>query len=274
MVTGMDHVIVAVRDLDRAMEAYRRLGFTPTDRGEHPVLGTHNHLFMFGTDYFELIGVKRPGPDNQRWRDILADREGLAGIALATSDAEGAMAALAARGLPTLPVSYFGRPVAVPEGMAEAKFAAAYVPDAVTPAAPMFFCQHFTPELVWRPEWQHHPNGVTAVVEVMALAADPEAAAQAYVPLVGAERVHGRVVNLGMHRLCFGAEGEVIAWAGGVAPTRAAALPRLAGVALRVASLAATALHLQAASVNYSLTGDALVVGPESAAGAIIKFVA
>jgi catechol 2,3-dioxygenase-like lactoylglutathione lyase family enzyme len=271
IVTGIDHVIAAVRDLDRAVATYRRLGFTPTDRGHHPQLGTHNHLFMFGTDYFELIGVEHPGPDNQRWQTILADREGLAGIALATHDAQAARAALAGQGLNPPAVSHFARPVATVEGPAEARFAAAYVPEAITPAGPMFFCQHFTPDLVWRPEWQHHPNGVTGVIEVMALAANPAATAQAYAPLAPVE---GTTVHLGHHLLHITSADAVTAWAGGIAPAPSHTMPRLAGVALRVASLAATAMHLQAASVPYALIGDAIAVGPESACGVIVKFVA
>ena len=273
-VKAIDHVIAAVRDLDSAVATYHRLGFTPTDRGHHPQLGTHNHLFMFGTDYFELIGVEHPGPDNQRWQDVLADREGLAGIALATDDAEADCAALAGQGLHPPAVSYFARPVMVAERAAEARFAAAYVPGELTPAAPMFFCQHFTPELVWRPEWQHHPNGVIAVVEVIALGPDPAAIARAYAPLVGPSGVKGTTVHLGRHTLEIATPDAITAWAGGIAPAAAHSTPRLAGVALRVANLAATALHLQAAAIPYALTGDAIVVGPESACGVIIKFVA
>ena len=274
IVKGIDHVIAAVRDLDSAVETYRRLGFTPTDRGHHPQLGTHNHLFMFGTDYFELIGVEHPGPDNQRWQDVLADREGLAGIALATDDAEANQAALAAQGLAAPAVSYFARPVMVAERAAEARFAAAYVPGELTPAAPMFFCQHFTPDLVWRPEWQHHPNGVIAVVEVIALSTDPLATARAYAPLVGADRIEGALVHIGPHTLQIATPDAITAWAGGIAPASAHTTPRLAGVALRVANLATTALHLQSAAIPYALTGDAIVVGPESACGVIVKFVA
>ncbi len=273
-VKRIDHVIVAVRDLDSAVETYRRLGFTPTDRGHHPHLGTHNHLFMFGSDYLELIGVEHPGPENQHWQDVLADREGLAGIALATDDAEANRAALAAQGLQPPAVSRFARPVMVAEQAAEARFAAAYVPGRLTPAAPMFFCQHFTPELVWRPEWQHHPNGVIAVVEVLALAADPAATARGYAPLVGTDRIDGALIHLGPHTLHIATADAITAWAAGVAPSPAHTSPRLAGVALRVANLATTALHLQAAAVPYALTGDAIVVGPESACGVIVKFVA
>ena len=255
LVTGIDHVIVAVRDLDRAVAAYRQLGFTPTDRGRHPVLGTHNHLFMFGRDYFELVGVERATAENQRWRDVLADREGLAGIALATDDAEAATAELRAR------------------GMEEARFAAAYVAAEVTPAAPMFFCQHFTRELVWRPEWQRHPNGVTGLGAVVALAADPASTASAYAPLVGEGGVRGHTVILGDRPMLLGSADLVTAWGAGVSPGAGAADPRLTGVALRVGDLDATRRFLERSGVPYARGGNAIVVGPDFACGAVIKFV-
>ena len=58
---GIDHVVVLVRDLDRAQQAYARMGFTLTPRGFH-TLGSQNHCLMFGSDYVELLAVPRPHP--------------------------------------------------------------------------------------------------------------------------------------------------------------------------------------------------------------------
>lgn len=273
LVSGVDHAIIAVRDLDRAVETFRRLGFTPTDRGRHPLLGTHNHLFMFGDDYLELIGVERPGPENARWREILADREGPAGVALACDDAEAAAEALAARGLPRPEVSRFARPVGLPEGPAEARFAAAYVPAAVTPVAPMFFLQHFTRDLVWRPEWRHHPNKVTSLAGLVALSDSPVATARAHAPLVGAGAIHGQSVMLGSRPLLIGGTDLVTAWGAGVPPGAARSMPRLAGIAVRVAALAATVDVLERHAVPYARAGNAVVVAPEFACGTVLKFV-
>jgi hypothetical protein len=30
--------------------------------------------------------------------------------------------------------------------------------------ANVFVCQHLTPELIWRPEWQHHANGAAELM--------------------------------------------------------------------------------------------------------------
>jgi catechol 2,3-dioxygenase-like lactoylglutathione lyase family enzyme len=60
-VQGIDHVVVLVRDLDKAQRAYQRMGFTLTPRGHH-TLGSQNHCLMFGRDYVELLAVPRPSP--------------------------------------------------------------------------------------------------------------------------------------------------------------------------------------------------------------------
>ena len=45
---GIDHVVIAVRDLDRARIGWTRLGFTLTPRGRHLGQGTANYCIMFG----------------------------------------------------------------------------------------------------------------------------------------------------------------------------------------------------------------------------------
>ena len=68
---GIDHVVVLVRDLDKAQQAYARMGFTLTPRGFH-TLGSQNHCLMFGGDYVELLAVPRQHPAMQYFSDFLA----------------------------------------------------------------------------------------------------------------------------------------------------------------------------------------------------------
>ena len=57
---ALDHVIVAVRDLDAAAATYARLfGRAPSGRGEHPDLGTANASWRLENAYLELL--KRDG---------------------------------------------------------------------------------------------------------------------------------------------------------------------------------------------------------------------
>ena len=55
MFTHLDHLIVAVDDLEAAAENYQKLfGMKPVWSGEHKELGTSNALFVFKNTYFEL----------------------------------------------------------------------------------------------------------------------------------------------------------------------------------------------------------------------------
>ena len=172
-VQGIDHLLVAVRDLDGARAAYERLGFHTTPRGDHRELGSANHCVVFQSDYIELLSVGGPHPVTEPYARQLERREGVGAIALRTDDAAAAVPGLRAAGLkPAEPVS-FARPVDLPEGRRDARFRITGLDPAATPGARMFLCQHLTPELVWRPEYRKHPNGAVELTRVLIVADDP-----------------------------------------------------------------------------------------------------
>src|SRR5437660_9767806 len=95
-IAGIDHVIVAVRDLDRAQIGWTRLGFTLSPRGRHLGQGTANYCIMFGRDYLELLGFVEPDEHAERLQHFLGRREGAMAVAFAPDDTvEEAGAALA-----------------------------------------------------------------------------------------------------------------------------------------------------------------------------------
>jgi catechol 2,3-dioxygenase-like lactoylglutathione lyase family enzyme len=106
MLTALDHVILAVHDLDAARERYQGLlGLSPSWTGEHPEAGTANVLFRVDNTYLELLAPAGDGPARGLLEAWLALRgEGLLGLAFATDDAEACRAALEARGLAPGPV--------------------------------------------------------------------------------------------------------------------------------------------------------------------------
>ncbi len=176
---GIDHGVVLVRDLDAAAAGFAALGFTIAPRGTHsPHMGTGNNCVMLRRDYFELLGVLVPTELNARWRRLLETREGISGIALRAHDADAGRTELEARGIATLPVQHFGRPVAMPGGhTAETRFQTFHVAEPPAPGLRLFACQHLTPEATWVPGLMDHANTAEGLDAIEVLAADPAAAA-------------------------------------------------------------------------------------------------
>ena len=81
---GIDHIVIAVRDLATASDDYARLGFTVTPGGEHTGGATHNALISFADGaYFELIAFRAPDrPQEHKWWARFANGEGTVDFAL------------------------------------------------------------------------------------------------------------------------------------------------------------------------------------------------
>src|SRR5229473_3195652 len=148
-IAGIDHAIVAVRDLERARMGWTRLGFTLTPRGRHIGQGTANYCIMFGRDYLELLGFVERDDYGHRLEAFLARREGAMSVAFAPErDAEATRAALVSLELhPTAPRA-LGRALELPAGSVTPRFSLLNLPADETPALDSFICGHLTPELV------------------------------------------------------------------------------------------------------------------------------
>ncbi len=88
MPSAIDHVVVAVHDLDQAIEDYTSLGFTVSNGGDHAHRGSHNALITFDDgSYIELIAFKHEPPvKDNTWWDLLQIGEGLVDFALICGD--------------------------------------------------------------------------------------------------------------------------------------------------------------------------------------------
>tara|TARA_B100000945_G_scaffold321111_1_gene333875 strand:- start:1928 stop:2770 length:843 start_codon:yes stop_codon:yes gene_type:complete len=63
MINTLDHLIIAVKDLNEAEQNYKKLfGLNPVWRGEHKELGTANVIFNFKNTYLELLSANGEGP--------------------------------------------------------------------------------------------------------------------------------------------------------------------------------------------------------------------
>lgn len=234
--TGLDHLVVAVRDLDAAAAAWSALGFTLSPRGLHSAhIGSANYTMMFGEDYLELLGVVTPTPHNQALRDFVAQREGLDRAAFTTTDAAAGVAALRARGVDAIGPVDFGRPVPMPDGSeAEARFTVfRWPPSRRVGGLGIFACQHHTRDAVWVPELQKHANGAKRIRRCLVATDDPDGAAAALAAAIeGGVRPDGafRAVETGVGRaaIAFAPRGAIAALAG----CAEEALPREGGAAM------------------------------------------
>jgi len=97
MLRQLDHVVFVFRELQSAIDDFRRRGFTVSPGGEHADRITHNALIPFadGT-YLELVGFRDLSrAATHRWWNVAANGGGIADFALLSDDIAADTAALA-----------------------------------------------------------------------------------------------------------------------------------------------------------------------------------
>lgn len=143
--------------MDEVAALFERLGFFVTARGNHS-LGSINHTLVFDNDYLELLGYP-PGAPPARRPELVLRPLGLMATVLRSTDADATHADLQRAGLVPRPVQTFSRPVEIAGGaVADASFRVTRLEPEAVPGSWFYFCQHLTPHLVWRREWQRHAN--------------------------------------------------------------------------------------------------------------------
>ena len=275
-VATLDHVVINARDdMDRAADIYTRLGFLLTERGYHS-LGSMNHLAMFGTDYLELIAIPKDAKSGRL--DLLTYSPGLNGLVFGSEDSAITYAALAKAGVPVDPPSEFTRPVKVDGAEREARFRTIRMKAGVVPYGRVYYCHHFTRDLVWRDEWRHHANGTVAVVRAVIVEPDPAAASKLYADMFGPEAVRdikgGKTVVVGNSRFDIVTEAELKAQFGDAVPDPEGRKAYMAGLTFRTTSVDKAARALQAGNISgVTRHGGQLVVPAKEAMNAVLEFV-
>jgi hypothetical protein len=172
MTFALDHVVInTLFDMDRAAGLMVQLGFTLTPRG-YQSLGSINHLLMFEHDYLELVGLPS-GTDVLR-KDVLESPRGLNGLVFQATDIDACQRTLRDSGLAMLEPQSFSRPVTIDGVEHLARFRTVRTAPELFEAGRVYYCQHFTPELVWHRPWMSHPNGVRALSELVIVTSNLE----------------------------------------------------------------------------------------------------
>ena len=96
--TELDHVGIAVADLDAAVDRYRRLlGIEPVHRERVEEQGVEEVLFAAGTSFVQLVGAL--GPDTPVGRFLASSGPGVHHVAYRVDDLEAALEHLRAEGV-------------------------------------------------------------------------------------------------------------------------------------------------------------------------------
>ncbi|MBI4259428.1 MAG: methylmalonyl-CoA epimerase [Actinobacteria bacterium] len=99
MLLDIDHVGIAVRDLEEAVEHYARtLGLAPVHREVVEEQGVEEVLFRAGTSYIQLLAAL--GPDTPVGRFLERRGEGVHHVGYRVDDLAGTLSELAAEGVP------------------------------------------------------------------------------------------------------------------------------------------------------------------------------
>ena len=268
----LDHVVIDARDrIDEAMRCFQSLGFQLTPRGRH-TLGSVNHLAMFATDYLELLGLAADGAIRP---EIMRFPVGLNGLVFKTADADLVHDQAAAAGLPVMPVQSFSRPVALESGMQDARFRTTRLDPAQVAMGRVYFCEHQTPDLVWRPEWQAHPNGGYAIARVVVATANPQRTASLFRSLFGdmavADRSGGQNIAAGTAQVELSTPDAVAAEFAETGAEAAGRTEYMAALGIKVRSLHEAGKYLRSIP-GLRVEPDRLVVPANAAFNTAIAF--
>ena len=277
-IVGIDHAVLMVKELDKAAENWKRLGFTLSPRGTHSAhMGTGNYTMMFDPDYMELLGVLAETEHNAPARAFLAQHgDGIERVAFTAIDSAAGAEEIRARGYAPIGPTDFERPVTMPDGrLSAAKFRTFQWPVAEAPGGVRIFaCQHKTRETVWIPELMKHANGAKRLRQVLIATQEPAKAAAHMSRMIDRET---RSEQDGAVTVPSGADRADFVFltrdqlAKRYPEISIAGLPERGGAGLVIAAdLAATEKALGATCVH---SGGGIVVPPAAASGTLLAFV-
>jgi len=286
MARGIDHLVLSVRDLEKAREVYSRLGFTCTPNAQHP-WGTANFLVQLQGCFLEILTVDRPellsdpakgefsfGRFNESY---LAKREGFSMLVLESTDAATDREDFRAKGVKTYAPFGFSREAVLPDGQfVTVSFSLTFVTDRAAPAVGYFTCQQHAPEYFWKPEYQTHANGALGVAETVLMSENPrlhreflEKFSGSLDSVAGDERIGVATRRGTLAAMAPDAVAE--AW-GEAVDTGSCETPRLVAFVVSVESLKAVESRLRDNDFAFERRGGRLIVDGDGLFGVAIAF--
>lgn len=283
----LDHVGIAMRDLNEAESLYQRLGFKLTARSIHagslepggPVVpwGSGNHCAMLNEGYIELLGLVDPSLPSSA-AAMLERYQGAHIVAFGCADADIAYAELKKREDKTLAPAALERDAPFgphDEDTRRASFRNIYLEAGTFPAAKLIFIEHQTVDVLWQPHLLVHPNTAQSVAEV-AMCIDDVAGTAAHLGrLLGVtpeEKGPGIVaLDVARGRVYLLSPQVVPKWAKGVEPP---AVPSVVGLGIGVSDIATCKRVLIESDVHFNAHPyPAIWLAPDETAGPVLSFI-
>ncbi len=180
MFTGIDHIVVAVQDLETAIREFGAAGFTVVRGGRHNI-GTHNALIAFADgSYIELIAFLTPIPAHP-WYRALERGGGLVDFCMRTTDLGRDAEVMRRAGASIGDAAAMTRDR--PDGYR-------LVWKLAIPQAPMngqlpFLIEDQTPRDERVPRERSHPNGAIGIARVTLAVENPGTTSAAYARVLG-----------------------------------------------------------------------------------------
>ncbi len=282
-IDSVNHVGIAVRDLDAVCRLYEQIGFTLTPLsmhsgsmkpGEAPVpYGTGNRCAVFGKNYLEILAWVDKDKYDFGMKHFLSRHEGAHIICFGCGDAATVNARVSANGIHTSGVIPLQRDLGTAEGTRTAKFECVHFGQGFMPEGLIQAAHHLTPQFIHQDRYIHHRNGVQALSDVYLSVADPDEYERKYHHLTGQPpRRAGkrRVFDLpGVSRVSVIHRDDMAAeFPGSTFP----ADPCLAGYAFSTSDLGKCESLLAASSVPFHKEATRLVVPASAMFGATVVF--
>lgn len=184
MKTEFDHAVVIVQDRLQAIGGlFAKQGFTLSELAKHN-LGTFNRLIVLNSSYLELLGWL-PGHLPAR-KEVVEAAPGLEALVFRSEDAYATHARLEKKGFKVRPVEELTRPALFHGQTVQARFLTVRFEESPVPGIRIYFCQHITPEYIWREDLLHHANNMTHLVCITGRSADPVVTAASIAKLTDA----------------------------------------------------------------------------------------
>lgn len=282
--TGIDHLVLAVADLDAARARYAGLGFTLTPEARHP-FGTGNSLVQLEGAFLELVAVKDPAgvPEHGAGRfsfaafnrDYLKRGEGLSMLVLDSTDTQADARRFAAGGLTTYEPFDFSRKARLPAGEeVTVGFSLAFTGRTDMPDAGFFTCRQHAPEHFWKAEYMRHANTARGVADIWLAADRPDELAEFLQTFADADAAveDGRVTVATRRGRIVAATPDAVRESFGVVPPDAHRRPCLCAFTVDVDDLDAARNCVVGAALRAERAGDRLVLDPAAMFGAIVAF--